>query len=96
VAIDQHFSQRDRLDDMTELKKVHPQLVGIGIDEATAMIVRGTTLEVVGRNKVSIFDRGQDATDRTGEFEIVTAGQRYDFKNHRRMEQAIVEATATK
>ncbi|MDB5348675.1 MAG: cyanophycinase [Schlesneria sp.] len=96
VAIDQHFSQRDRLDDMTELKKIHPQLVGIGIDEATAMIVRGTTLEVVGRNRVSIFDRGQDATDRTGEFEIVTAGQRYDFKNHRRMEQAIVEATATK
>jgi cyanophycinase len=96
VAIDQHFGQRDRLDDMTELKKIHPQLVGIGIDEATAMIVRGTTLEVVGRNRVSIFDRGQDATDRTGEFEIVTAGQRYDFKNHRLMEQAIVEATATK
>lgn len=96
VAIDQHFGQRDRLDDMTELKKIHPQLVGIGIDEATAMIVRGTTLEVVGRNKVSIFDSEQDATDRSGEFEVVKAGERYDFKHHRRMEQAIVEATATK
>lgn len=96
VAIDQHFTQRDRLDDMTELKKIHPQLVGIGIDEATAMIVRGTTVQVVGQNKVSIFDRGHDATESTGEFEIVKAGEKYDFKQHRRMEQSIVEATPTK
>lgn len=89
VAIDQHFSQRDRFEDMTELKRSHPQLVGIGIDEATALIVRGTTLEVVGRNSVAIFDRDSATPTEPAPYEIVKAGQKYDFKNQRRMEQAV-------
>lgn len=96
VAIDQHFNEPERLDDMTELKKAHPQLVGIGIDEATAMIVRGTTLQVVGQNKVAIFDRGRDAADKSAEFEVVKAGEKYDFKEHRLMEQVFVDAALGK
>ena len=96
VAIDQHFSQRDRFDDMSGLKKSHPQLVGIGIDEATALIVRGTTMEVVGQNKVAVFDRQPDALEATPEFEFVKAGQKYDFKQHRLMEQALVDSVTTK
>lgn len=94
VAIDQHFNQRDRLDDMTELKKVHPHLVGIGIDEATALIVRGTTMEVVGENKVAVFDRRQDAP--TSDFEVVKAGQKYDFKQHRLMDQVVINSADLK
>ncbi len=96
VAIDQHFSQLDRFDDMSGLKKAHPQLVGIGIDEATALIVRGTTMEVVGQNQVAVFDRGLDAQETTPEFEVVKAGQKYDFKQHRLMEQVLVDSAATK
>ena len=96
VAIDQHFSQRDRFDDMSGLKKAHPQLVGIGIDEATALIVRGTTMEVVGQNKVAVFDRQPDALEATPEFEFVKAGQKYDFRQHRLMEQALVDSVTTK
>jgi len=40
VAIDQHFSQRKRFKDMTTLMKTYPQLLGIGIDEATALKAR--------------------------------------------------------
>lgn len=94
VAIDQHFNQRDRLDDMTELKKVHPHLVGIGIDEATALIVRGTTMEVVGENKVAVFDHKPDAS--TSDFEVIKAGQRYDFKQHRLMDQVVINSTDLK
>jgi cyanophycinase len=96
VAIDQHFSQKDRFDDMTELKKAHPQLVGIGIDEATALIVRGTTMEVVGRNKVAIYDRETSTGERSPEFEVIKPGQRYDFKQQRLMDQVVVEAATTK
>jgi cyanophycinase-like exopeptidase len=31
-------------------------MIGVGIDEATAAIVRGGTLEVVGQSAVVIFD----------------------------------------
>lgn len=96
VAIDQHFNQRERLDDMSALKKSHPQLVGIGIDEATALIMRGTTMEVVGQNKVSIFDRGPDTPQIGPEFEVVKSGQKYDFKQHRLMDQALVDSVNTK
>ena len=42
VAIDQHFAQRKRFADMTALMKAYPQLLGIGLDEATAIVVQGT------------------------------------------------------
>ena len=33
-----------------------PQLIGLGIDEATAALVQGSTLEVLGRSKVAVYD----------------------------------------
>ena len=59
VAIDQHFSQRGRKPDMIPVIESHPQLLGIGIDEATAMIVRGTEVEVVGNHAVHFLTAGR-------------------------------------
>jgi cyanophycinase-like exopeptidase len=30
--------------------------IGVGIDEATAVLVRGTTMEVVGKSSVMVID----------------------------------------
>lgn len=57
VAIDQHFSQRRRQRDMTSLVNCYPQLLGIGIDEATAIVVSRSNARVVGRGKVHFYDR---------------------------------------
>lgn len=56
VAIDQHFAQRNRFADMSSLVRTYPQLLGIGIDEATAIIVRQELAEVVGQGKVAFYD----------------------------------------
>ena len=40
-AVDQHFFARKRTADMTGLMKKYPQYLGIGIDEATAIVVTG-------------------------------------------------------
>ena len=40
VAIDQHFTQRNRFRDMSRFVDHYPQLLGIGIDESTALIVQ--------------------------------------------------------
>ena len=91
VAIDQLSTRHDRFDDMTELKRVHPKLIGIGIDESTALVVQGTTMEVVGRNQVAVFDRSPTAEGDVREYEVLKAGQKYDFKRQRLMVQAAVD-----
>jgi cyanophycinase-like exopeptidase len=48
IAIDQHVLARNRQFDMFEVLKAHPGLLGISIDENTAAIVTGDTLQVLG------------------------------------------------
>lgn len=53
---DQHFLKRQRTSRLLSAVLDHPGLVGIGIDEATAVILRGSELEVIGRSAVVVFD----------------------------------------
>jgi cyanophycinase len=80
VGIDQHFTQRKRFGDMTALMKAYPQLLGIGIDEATALVVKGHVAEVMGRNKAHFYDARKPAADGKPEYESVPAGGKYDLK----------------
>jgi cyanophycinase len=78
-AVDQHFFARKRTADMTGLMKLHPQFLGIGIDEATAIIVTGSTAEVMGKSKVAFFDtKKKPAEDK--DYEEVFPGEKYDLK----------------
>jgi cyanophycinase len=57
VVIDQHFDQRNRYGRLMSLVAQSPSLLGIGVDEDTAAIVRqGHLLEVVGRGAVTVVD----------------------------------------
>jgi cyanophycinase len=50
VAIDQHFAQRGRQPDLLPVIKRHSKLLGIGIDEGTAVVVTGSKAEVIGQH----------------------------------------------
>ncbi len=50
VAIDQHFAQRGRQPDLLPVIRRHPKLLGIGIDEGTAVVVTGSKAEVIGQH----------------------------------------------
>src|SRR5262249_9471694 len=78
-AIDQHFFRRNRVQDMRELVATFPHLVGLGIDEGTAVFVHGPMMEVVGASKVAVFDprRRKEAGEKG--YEELTAGMRYDL-----------------
>lgn len=57
TVIDQHFEQRNRYGRLLSLVAQSPSLLGIGVDEDTAAVVRdGDQLEVVGRGAVTIVD----------------------------------------
>jgi len=57
VLIDQHFAQRGRFGRLISAVALNPGLLGIGIDEDTAIIVSESRwLETVGSNGISIVD----------------------------------------
>ncbi len=80
VAIDQHFTQRKRHPDMTGLMKQYPQLLGIGIDESTALVVQGSVAEVVGAGKAHFYDARRKTEPGAADHEALGAGSRYDLK----------------
>ncbi len=80
VAIDQHFAQRRRFPDMTQLVNRYPQLIGIGIDEATAIVVRHHQAEVLGRGEVHFYDRRKPVVPGRKDYESLRAGDRFDFR----------------
>lgn len=79
VAIDQHFSQRKRQANMTELANTYPQLLGIGIDEATAIIVQKSVAKVVGRGNVFFYDRNQPVIPGQDDFTALGKGEKFDL-----------------
>ena len=94
VVIDQHFEQRNRYGRLLSLVAQSPSLLGMGIDEDTAAVVReGHLLEVVGRGAVTLVDGRQLVTDafaaqRTAPLmmsgavlHVLPAGARFDLAN---------------
>lgn len=80
VIIDVHFLNRGREKTFPPLLQKHPKMLGIGIDEATAIVVKGTTAAVLGRGAVSFYDIANDAPSEAPKPIILKAGSSYDLK----------------
>ena len=64
VIVDQHFAQRNRYGRLLSLVARSPRLLGIGVDEDTAAVVRGGhLLEVVGSGCVFVADGSGAVSD---------------------------------
>jgi cyanophycinase len=62
AIIDQHFAARKRHNRLISVVLEHPSIVGIGIDEATAIWVKpDDTFEVFGKSSVIIYDATEAA-----------------------------------
>lgn len=79
TAIDQHFRQRNRFADLARVIDRHPQLLGIGLDEATALVVTGEVGEILGRGEAHFYDRRPGRPSDAPEHESVAAGGRYQL-----------------
>jgi cyanophycinase len=79
VAVDQHLIARKREGDLVAVIERHPELLGIGIDESTAIVVSGDAFEVIGASKVAIYAKGNAAP---GYF-FLEPGARFDLKSRR-------------
>jgi cyanophycinase len=90
VAIDQHVLARNRHFDMFEILKARPDLLGIGIDENTAIVVQGNEFNVIGENYVVVYDgtffsrEGMELKklpEKSGLFYFLRSGDKYDLLN---------------
>ncbi len=59
TIVDTHFSKRRRLQRLFVVIAANPQLFGLGIDEDTALVVRGAVGEVFGAGGVTFVDGRQ-------------------------------------
>ena len=96
AIIDQHFVRRKRHNRLITVVLEHPRLVGVGIDEATAVVIGPDhTFRVVGESVVVVYDAtGATAatTDAAGnlaasgmKLHVLKAGDRYDLAGRRVM-----------
>ncbi|RFU66552.1 cyanophycinase [Peribacillus glennii] len=56
ILIDQHFSQRARFDRLLSAIAENREIIGIGIDENTAILVHDNKFEVYGEHQVLVID----------------------------------------
>jgi len=78
VGIDQHVLRRNRHFDLISVVEAHPELLGIGIDENTALVVQGDQAEVIGASYVLVYDNKSMVGD-GGKFYFLAPGDRFDL-----------------
>jgi cyanophycinase len=78
VGVDQHLLRRNRQFDLLEVIRARPDLLGIGIDEDTGIVVQGDRFEVIGRSYVAIYDH-ERRLDSGGLFYLLSPGDAYDL-----------------
>jgi len=90
AIVDQHFSQRHRLSRLLSAIAQRPDLLGVGIDEDTALIIEpNQAVEIVGKGSVTLVDPRKLRTDRDAidegdklemiglQMHLLPAGKRY-------------------
>ena len=86
AAVDQHLLRRNRQFDMLEVIDKHPELLGIGLDEDTAIVVRGDQFDVIGNSYVVVYSN-KPVVGASGRFYFMGAGDRFDMKERKATRQ---------
>jgi cyanophycinase len=77
VVIDPHLIAARREDELVNVLDAHPELLGIGIDANTGLIVRGDQFEVIGESKAAIYDDKKHGSDW---YYWLAPGDRFDLR----------------
>lgn len=92
-AIDQHILARNRQFGLVDFIRKSPELIGIGLNEGTAVLVQRDILQVLGRSYIAIYDYNtiirsndrhvvnnqEEFTASDGPFFFLGPGQKYDL-----------------
>jgi cyanophycinase len=73
VIVDQHLSERNRLPRLQGAVARHPDYLGLGIDEQTAVVVQARVASVLGEGQVHVCFPGQSTV------RVFRSGERIDL-----------------
>lgn len=78
VTILPHVLSMNRQFDLLRVISLHPDLLGLGISENTAIVVIGDKFDVIGRSVIAIYDNTR-VVDPDGTFYFLQAGDSYNL-----------------
>jgi cyanophycinase-like exopeptidase len=70
--------------DLQPVVKRFSRLLGLGLDEGTAIVVHGTTAEVIGRGMLYVHN-GRDKPAADTPYVTLRSGETYDLAQRRRL-----------
>src|SRR5207248_1361905 len=76
--VDQHFLKRNRVNRLLDVLARYPGYAGLGVDEQTAVVVRGRDLSVVG-NSYALLCLAAGAAGKPASVQVLKAGDRADL-----------------
>ena len=77
TVVDQHFIKRNRQSRLLRVLDSHPDLVGLGIDEGTALVIEGPNMSVLGESQVMVCS--PNLPDQPPQVRSLKAGVRVDL-----------------
>ena len=80
TAIDQHINTRNRWDHLIPVIEKFPKFLGIGLSEATAIVVTQDRFEVIGAWKVAVHDNTRLYQPWEKPYFVLSAGDVYNMK----------------
>jgi cyanophycinase len=83
TAIDQHINTRRRWDDLIPVIKKYPDLLGLGLSEGTAIVVKADRFEVMGAWKVAVHDNHKAYQPWEKPYVVLPRGDVYNLKSRR-------------
>lgn len=84
IIVDQHFIKRQRQNRLIGLIFKNPNLLGVGIDENTALVVeQNRYAEVLGESQVMIFETLKQPN--AMKFLMLQKGEKFDLKKRKKM-----------
>lgn len=97
AVLDQHFIRRKRHNRLITIILENPELLGIGIDESTSILVKSdNTFEVLGEREVIVYDASESKdidvnllgllSASNMKMHILISGDKFDLKNKRIIE----------
>src|SRR5687767_971994 len=82
-AIDQHLNTRNRWDDLIPVIQKFPKMIGIGLSEGTAIVVKQDTFEVIGKWKVTVHDNTRLYQPWEKPYFVLSAGDVYNMQTRK-------------
>src|SRR3954469_21290296 len=82
VIIDQHFAERGRIGRLLGAVALNPRILGIGIDEDTAIVMQSRCFKVIGSGAVYVMDGAGVTRSNIAEAEEKHALSMFDVRLH--------------